>query len=93
MAISYNKLWKLLVDKKMSKADLRKAAGIAPNTMTRLRRDEEVTLAVLNKICSTLNVDIGDIMEFANLFADIKVKKISAIHLNDCGIVYLIEII
>jgi len=44
MAISYNKLWKLLVDKKMSKADLRKAAGIAPNTMTRLRRDEEVTL-------------------------------------------------
>ena len=64
MAISYNKLWKLLVDKKMSQADLRKAAGIAPNTMTRLRRDEEVTLAVLNKICSTLDVNIGDIMEF-----------------------------
>ena len=64
MAISYNKLWKLLIDKKMSKADLRKAVGIAPNTMTRLRRDEEVTLAVLSKICSTLNVDIGDIMEF-----------------------------
>ena len=64
MAISYNKLWKLLVDKKMSKADLRKAAGIAPNTMTRLRRDEEVTLSVLSKICPTLNVDIGDIMEF-----------------------------
>lgn len=64
MAVSYNKLWKLLVDKKMSKADLRKAAGIAPNTMTRLRRDEEVTLAVLNKICSALEVDIGDVMEF-----------------------------
>ena len=64
MAISYNKLWKLLVDKKMSKADLRKAAGIAPNTMTRLRRDEEVTLTVLNKICKSLEVDIGDIMEF-----------------------------
>ena len=64
MAISYNKLWKLLVDKKMSKADLRKAAGIAPNTMTRLRRDEEVTLTVLNKICKTLEVDIGDIMGF-----------------------------
>ena len=64
MAISYNKLWKLLVDKKMSKADLRKAAGIAPNTMTRLRRDEEVTLTVLKKICRTLEVDIGDIMEF-----------------------------
>ena len=66
MAISYNKLWKLLVDKKMSKADLHKAAGIAPNTMTRLRRDEEVTLAVLNKICSTLDVNIGDIMEFTS---------------------------
>ena len=64
MAISYNKLWKLLVDKKMSKADLRKAAGIAPNTMTRLRRDEEVTLTVQHKICKTLEVDIGDIMEF-----------------------------
>ena len=58
------RLRKLLVDKKMSKADLRKAAGIAPNTMTRLRRDEEVTLAVLHKICKTLEVDIGDIMEF-----------------------------
>lgn len=78
MAISYNKLWKLLVDKKMSKADLRKVAGIAPNTMTRLRRDEEVTLSVLSKICSTLNVDIGDIMEFmpeANLKDDMIPKK------------------
>ena len=64
MTISYNKLWKLLVDRKMSKADLRKAAGIAPNTMTRLRRDEEVTLTVLQKICNTLNVNIGDIMDF-----------------------------
>lgn len=66
MAISYNKLWKLLVDKKMSKADLRKVTGIAPNTMTRLRRDKEVTLAVLNKICASLDADIGDIMEFVN---------------------------
>ena len=66
MAISYNKLWKLLIDKKMSKADLRKAAGIAPNTMTRLRRDEEVTLSVLNRICAALDVNIGDVMEFTN---------------------------
>lgn len=64
MAISYNKLWKLLIDKKMSKADLRKAAGIAPNTMTRLRRDEEVTLSVLNRIRVALDVNIGDVMEF-----------------------------
>ncbi len=66
MAISYNKLWKLLVDKKMTKADLRRAAGIAPNTMTRLNRDEEVTLAVLNKICSVLDANIGDIMDFVS---------------------------
>ena len=64
MAISYNKLWKLLIDKKMSKADLHRASGIAPNTMTKLNRDDEVSLTVLSKICSVLEVDIGDIMEF-----------------------------
>lgn len=64
MVISYNKLWKLLVDKKMSKADLRKAAGLAPNTMTRLRRDQEVTVSVLYKICSAIDADIGEVMEF-----------------------------
>lgn len=64
MTISYNRLRKLLVDMKMSKADLRKIAGIAPNTMTKLRRDQEVTLTVLGRICDVLNVNIGDIMEF-----------------------------
>lgn len=63
MAISYNKLWKLLIDKKMSKADLRRAAGIAPNTMTKLNRDEEVSMTVLVKICTVLNVNIGDVMD------------------------------
>ena len=62
--ISYNKLWKLLVDKKMSKADLRKQAGLAPNTMTKLRRDEPVAMAVLEKICATLDTDFGDIVEY-----------------------------
>ena len=64
MAVSYNRLWKLLIDRKMSKADLRKQAEIAPNTMTKLRRDEEVTLGVLGKICKTLDVDYADIMEY-----------------------------
>ena len=50
MAVSYNKLWKLLVDKKMSKSDLRKKAEIASNTMTKLRRDEEVSLTILSKM-------------------------------------------
>ena len=77
MAISYNKLWKLLVDKKMSKADLRKAAGIAPNTMTRLRRGEEVTLSVLNRICVALDVNIGDTIiseEKSNKLEDVVFK-------------------
>lgn len=64
MAVSYNKLWKLLVDKKMSKADLRRAAGLAPNTMTKLRRDEPVAMIVLEKICSAINVDFGDIIQY-----------------------------
>lgn len=64
MAVSYNKLWKLLIDKKMSKADLRKIAGLAPNTMTKLRRDEPVALLVLEKICGVLNADFGDIMQY-----------------------------
>ena len=63
MAASYKKLWKLLIDKKMSKADLRRAAGIAPNTMTKLRRDEEVSMAVLIKICTVLNANIGEVMD------------------------------
>ena len=41
MKVSYNKLWKLLIDRKMSKADLRKAVEMSPNTMTKMRRDEE----------------------------------------------------
>ena len=63
MAISYNKLWKLLIDRKMSKADLRRAARIAPNTMTKLNRDEEVTLETLGKICQALSANIGDIVD------------------------------
>ena len=64
MAVSYNKLWKLLIDRKMSKADLRRAANIAPNTMTKLNRDEEVSLSVLMRICGVLQVNIGEVMDF-----------------------------
>ena len=64
MALAYNRMWKLLVDKKMSKVDLRKATGIAPNTMTKLKRDEPVNLAILSRICETLDCDFGDIMEY-----------------------------
>ena len=63
MAVQYNKLWKILVDKKMSKADLRRAADISSNTMTKLRRDEMVAMPVLDRICETLDVDYGEIIE------------------------------
>ena len=72
MAVSYKRLWKLLVNKKMSKADLRKKAEIAPNTMTKLRRDEEVSLTILSKICKTLNVDFAKNCKTLNVdFGDI----------------------
>ena len=64
VSVSYSKLWKVLIDKKMSKADLRKAAGLAPNTMTKLRRDEEVKLSILCRICAVLHVNFGDIIDF-----------------------------
>ncbi|MGP4082716.1 helix-turn-helix domain-containing protein [Pseudalkalibacillus sp. R45] len=65
MAVSYNRSWKLLIDKKMSVADLRKATKITPNTITRMRKDQEVTLSVLEKVCDVLQVDFGDIIEYA----------------------------
>ena len=67
MAVSYNRLWKLLIDKKMSVADLRKTAEIAPNTITRMRKDQEVTMSVLEKICAVLDADFGDIIEYIKL--------------------------
>ena len=66
MAVFYSKLWKILIDQKMSKADLRKKADISPNTMTKLNKDEEVAMSILGKICKTLNVDYGDIMEYVD---------------------------
>ena len=67
MAISYKKLWKLLIDKKMTQSELRKAADIAPNTMTKLRRDEPVNLAILDRACKVLECNIGDVMEFVRV--------------------------
>ena len=64
MVISYDKLWKLLIDKKMSKSELRRAADLAPNTMTKLNKEKEVSLSVLFKICMVLNAGIGEIVEF-----------------------------
>lgn len=64
MAFSYNKLWKLLIDKNMRKVDLRNAIGITPATLAKLSKNQNVNMDVLAKICQELNCDIGDIIEF-----------------------------
>lgn len=64
MAFSYDKLWKLLIDKKMNKVALRDAIGIAPTTLSKLSKDQCVSMEVLGKICKELNCDIGDIVEY-----------------------------
>lgn len=63
MAVSYDKLWKLLIDKKMSAADLRRSVEISPNTMTRLRKGEHVNMATIERICTVLKCDFSDVME------------------------------
>ncbi len=64
MKASYKKLWKILVDKEMSKGDLHKATGLSSSTMTKLRRSQDVSMEALRKICIVLNCNIGDIVEF-----------------------------
>lgn len=63
MSVSYKKLWKLLVDKEMTKTELRTATGITTTALAKLGRDESVNLDILVKICQYLECDIGDIME------------------------------
>lgn len=63
MAVNYNKLWKLLIDKKMNKSELREAVKTSPNTIAKLGKNEPVSLDVLIRICKVLGCDIGDIME------------------------------
>ena len=64
MRVSYKKLWILLAHREMSKAELRKLAGLAPATFTKLRRNQEVSLSVLLKIAEVLDCDVGDMMNF-----------------------------
>ena len=63
MAVSYNKLWKLLIDKKMKRIDLMEATGIGTSTLSKLGKDQYVSMEVLVKICKVLNCNIGDIVD------------------------------
>ena len=64
MAVSYNKLWKLLIDKKMNKTELRDKVGMSSSTLAKLSKDQKVAMPVLERICKELKCDVGDIMEF-----------------------------
>lgn len=63
MAVCYNKLWKLLIDKKMTKTQLCKTAKVSTNAVAKMGRDEDVRVEVLVKICGALGCNIEDIME------------------------------
>ena len=63
MAISYNGLWKILIDKGMKKGDLKRRTGISSGTIAKMTNGEAVTLTVLEKICNEFNCDIGDLVE------------------------------
>jgi DNA-binding Xre family transcriptional regulator len=66
MSVCYNKLWKLLIDKKMNKTDLRLAAGITTTALAKLGKNENVNTEVLAKICKTLDCKIEDVMEMVD---------------------------
>lgn len=63
MAVSYKKLWKILIDKDMTKTQLRKESGISTGALAKLGKNENVNTEILVKICSALQCDISDIME------------------------------
>jgi DNA-binding Xre family transcriptional regulator len=63
MAVSYKKLWKLLIDKDLKKKDLQELAQISNYTINKLNRGDNITTEILEKICTALNCDVGDIME------------------------------
>ena len=66
MPFSYNKLWKLLIDKIMTKSELTKAIGISSSTMAKMGKNENVSLEVIDKICALLECDINDILEYVS---------------------------
>lgn len=67
MAVSYNKLWKMLIDKGTNKTKLRDTIGMSSSTMAKLTKNQHVAMPVLEKICAELDCNIEDIMEFNNL--------------------------
>ena len=67
MTVSYNGLWKILIDKNMKKVDLLKSAGISSSTLAKMGKGEPVSMEVLGRICDNLNCDFGDIVSYKKL--------------------------
>ncbi len=67
MAVSYNNLWKLMIDKKINKSELCKSVKISSSTMAKMTNEEMVSLSILEKICAELECNISDVMEFTDL--------------------------
>ena len=67
MAVSYNNLWKLMIDKKINKSELCKTVKISSSTMAKMTNEEMVAMPILEKICAEFECNIGDIMEFTEL--------------------------
>ena len=67
MAVCYNNLWKLLIDKRMKKTELCKAIGASSSTLAKLTKEEYVAMSILEKICAELDCNISDVMEFTDL--------------------------
>ena len=63
MAVSYDKLWKLLIDKRMNKTDLRLKADMSTSTLAKLSKNEVVSMDVMLRICKVLDCNVGDIMD------------------------------
>lgn len=63
MAISYKKLWKILIDRELKKKDLQKLSGISAASITKLAKNENVNTEIIEKVCLALQCDVGDIME------------------------------
>ena len=66
LTVSYAKLWKLLIDRKIKKPEFKEIADIAPSTYAKLNRDQFVSMKVIARICGVLSVDVGDVMEFVS---------------------------
>ena len=75
MAVRYNKLWKQLIDKNMSKTDLIKATGISTNAMAKMGKNEEVRLETLAKICTLFGCTLDDIVEVLPELAKTSAEK------------------